>query len=395
MKADLGRAAALRRPRAIGAAFRSNASERSDATRRKAGAELRPGRVRRSAPSLPDRMGPGRRSLRAQFLSGKYLPFSVLILSVCLFQLACRKAQPDAVIVYCAQDQIFAEPILAEFTRQTGIRVKPVFDSEAVKTVGLANRLLAERAHPVCDVFWGNEELRTRQLAAEGVFEMTNGWAAFGQRRRQFVINTNRVSRPPPIGSKSPEAADSPLARQLRPAPSSLQELTNSRWRGQVSLAFPLFGTTATHFLALRQHWGSSNWIQWTRALAANQPFVEEGNSHVVKRVARGEASIGLTDSDDIIAGAREGLPVAALSLGPESLVIPNTVGLVAKPGADRAAARQLFEYLQSPPVQAHLIAAGALESPGGEAVGFRPNWAGLLRELDPALAELRTAFSP
>ncbi|MCW5560241.1 MAG: hypothetical protein KIT22_20675, partial [Verrucomicrobiae bacterium] len=90
----------------------------------------------------------------------------------------------DSVVLYCAQDQVIAEPLLAEFTQQTGIRVRPVFDSEAVKTVGLANRLLAEQANPVADLFWGNEELRTRQLDARGVWLASNGWTAFGQRTR-------------------------------------------------------------------------------------------------------------------------------------------------------------------------------------------------------------------
>src|SRR4030095_16740649 len=81
----------------------------------------------------------------------------------------------SVIIIYAAQDQVYAEPILREFEMETGIKVKAVFDSEAVKTVGLANRLLAERTHPQCDVFWGNEEMRTRQLAAQGVFRETNG----------------------------------------------------------------------------------------------------------------------------------------------------------------------------------------------------------------------------
>ena len=102
--------------------------------------------------------------------------------------------QRNQVIIYAAQDQIYAEPILREFENTTGIKVKAVYDSEAVKTVGLANRLLAERDHPQCDVFWGNEEMRTRQLAAEGVFRETNGWAAFGYRSRRIVINTNFVA---------------------------------------------------------------------------------------------------------------------------------------------------------------------------------------------------------
>ena len=55
------------------------------------------------------------------------------------------KAQRQ-VIIYAAQDQVYAEPILREFEQETGIKVKTVFDSEAVKTVGLANRLLAERS---------------------------------------------------------------------------------------------------------------------------------------------------------------------------------------------------------------------------------------------------------
>jgi len=306
--------------------------------------------------------------------------------------LSCSRAPTSAtqaVILYCAQDQVFAEPILAEFTRQTGIPVKSVFDSEAVKTVGLANRLLAERQNPVCDVFWGNEELRTRQLVAAGVFLETNGWAAFGQRSRRMVFNTNQVRDvrtqvPADLSERSNSRVD---------APTSLLDLTNSPWRGKVSLAFPLFGTTATHFLALRQRWGESNWLSWCRALAANQPFLEEGNSQVVKRVARGEALIGLTDSDDITAGQREGLPVAAGPIGPESLLIPNTVALVAKDGGIRPEAQRLFEYLQEPSAQVALIRAGALE-PEVETQSLELlDWNRLVQELDVGVAQLQDVF--
>src|SRR5882672_9781320 len=198
------------------------------------------------------------------------------------------------VIVYAAQDQVYAEPILKDFEKQTGIKVRAVYDSEATKTVAIANRLLAERDHPQCDVYWGNEELRTRQLASRNIFRETNGWAAFGYRSRRMVV----------------PAAPGSLA-----APASLVELTNSIYRGKVALAYPLFGTTAAHFLALRQHWGESNWLAWCRALAANRPFLVDGNSVAVKFVARGEAVIGLTDSDDIAAEIREGVKVKALPI--------------------------------------------------------------------------------
>ena len=247
----------------------------------------------------------------------------------------------ERAIAYCAQDEDYAEPILREFTRQTGIKAPAVYDSEAVKTVGMANRLLAERAHPRCDVFWGNEELRTRQLAAQNVFRATNGWAAFGYRSRRIVINTNRLS--------------------LASAPDSLMALTNETWRGKVALAYPQFGTTATHFHALRQYWGDAKWEAWCRALAANKPFLVDGNSVVVRTVGRGDAWIGLTDSDDIAAGQAQGMPIAELPMTRETLLIPNTAGVV-RGAPDPDAAQRLFEFLQRPQVLQQLVAAQALE---------------------------------
>ena len=120
--------------------------------------------------------------------------FPLLALFLFFLLRPASSTEHSRVIVYAAQDQVYAEPILRQFEKETGLKVKAVYDNEAVKTVGLANRLVAERSHPQCDVFWGNEEMRTRQLAAQGVFRETNGWAAFGYRSRRIVINTNFVS---------------------------------------------------------------------------------------------------------------------------------------------------------------------------------------------------------
>jgi len=285
----------------------------------------------------------------------------------------CGGHREPTVIVYCAQDQVFAEPLLAEFTRQTGIKARAVFDSEAVKTVGLANRLLAEKNHPQCDVFWGNEELRTRQLAAQGVFRATNGYMAFGFRTRRIVINTNKVS--------------------LAEAPRTLAELTNSAWRGKVALAYPMFGTTATHFLALRQRWGDAPWQAWCRALRANQPFLVDGNSVVVKLVGQGETWIGLTDWDDIAGGIHEGLPLAAMPLTPETLLIPNTVAVVR--GAPHAAeAEQMFQFLQRPEVAERLVKEAALEgTQPGQRQGLQVDWKALLTDLDSATETIKQIF--
>jgi iron(III) transport system substrate-binding protein len=285
------------------------------------------------------------------------------------------RSKSERVIAYCAQDQEYAEAIFRDFQKATGIIVRPVYDNEAVKTVGLANRLVAERAHPRCDVFWGNEEMRTRQLAAQHVFRETNGWAAFGYRSRRIVINTNHLT--------------------LASAPRSLLDLTNETWRGKVALAYPQFGTTATHFHALRQYWGDERWQAWCRALAANKPLLVDGNSVVVKVVGRGEAWIGLTDSDDIAAGQHEGLPVTPLPITVETLLIPNTVGVV-RGASHPEAAQRLFEYLRRRGVAEHLVTASALEGVSASEVSaptLRVNWEALLADLEGTTTTLNQIF--
>jgi iron(III) transport system substrate-binding protein len=308
-----------------------------------------------------------------------------------------KRESKSKVIIYAAQDQVYAEPILREFEQETGIKVKAVYDSEAVKTTGLANRLLAERNHPQCDVFWGNEEMRTRQLAAQNVFRETNGWAAFGSRSRRIVINTNFVNLAgtgSTASQTSPEKNGTGWNPSLPAAPTSLLELTNDIWRGKVALAFPQFGTTATHFHALKQLWGEETWLAWCRALAANKPFILDGNSVVVKFVSRGEAWIGLTDSDDVFAGQREGAPIAMLPINEEQLLIPNAVGVIRNaPHPERA--QKLFEFLQRHEVVEKLVQANALESAvySTNTATLRPDWDALLRDLETTTKQLNEIF--
>lgn len=292
----------------------------------------------------------------------------------------CRPSIPDSsqqnvVVVYASQDQVYAEPILQRFTEKTGIAVRSLYDSEAVKTVGLANRLLAERAHPQCDVFWNNEALRTHQLAAAGLWRTNNAIVEVGYRSRRLVINTNLVSP--------------------QNVPRALRELTNETWRGRVALAYPLFGTTATHFLALREHWGEVDWLIWCRALAANQPMLVEGNSMVVRQVGRGDASIGLTDSDDIVVGQQRGEPITALPLMEELLLIPNTVAVL-REAPHPAAAQALFTFLQSAETVQALIAANAVEGADPKSVRARTvvvEWSQLLPQLPAGIAQLEGIF--
>ena len=277
----------------------------------------------------------------------------------------------DSVTVYTSQDQVYAEPILQRFEQETGVRVRAVYDSEVVKTVGLINRLIAEKNRPRCDLFWNNEAFRTHQLAARGVLAADEPIESFGARTRQWVWNTNRLGR--------------------TELPPSLAALTNAQWRGRVAIALPLFGSTATYFQVLRQHWGAARWQAWCRALLANGVMTVDGNSVVVQLVGRGEVALGLTDSDDVRAGLRNGLPIAGKPLGQDGMAIRNTLGHI-RGAPHPGLARRLAEFLQSPAVRSALVEAGAID-PGEIPPTGVIAWPSLVEANAQAVNELQSIF--
>ena len=127
--------------------------------------------------------------------------------------LASCNPRTGEIVVYASVDDIYAQPLFDDFTRRTGLRILPVFDTEEAKTLGLVHRLLAERDHPQCDVFWAGDCVRTALLKREGVLEPfepksaadippkwrdpDHAWTGFGARARVIVYNTKSVKDPP------------------------------------------------------------------------------------------------------------------------------------------------------------------------------------------------------
>lgn len=277
----------------------------------------------------------------------------------------------DSLTIYTSQDQVYAEPILRGFEKQSGIKIRAIYDSEAVKTVGLVNRLIFEKNNPQCDLFWNNEELRTRQLATKGVLNTSIRIEAFGSRTRQWVWNTNQIS--------------------MASIPKDLFTLTNAHWRSKVAIALPLFGSTSTHFQILRQKWGKERWKQWCRGLIANDVITVDGNSVVVQLVGRGEVALGITDSDDIRAGLKNQLPIAGKSIVEDGFIIRNSIGYIAGSPFQNLSKR-LAEYLQSNSVKDSLIEAGALDS-FSSGSSQKIDWQRIVAENEIAVNELKSVF--
>ena len=73
------------------------------------------------------------------------------------------------VVAYVSHDQVFSEPILKDFERDTGIKVLAVYDTEETKSAGVMNRLIAEKGNAQADVYWANEPIRAEVLRQQGV----------------------------------------------------------------------------------------------------------------------------------------------------------------------------------------------------------------------------------
>jgi iron(III) transport system substrate-binding protein len=264
----------------------------------------------------------------------------------------------DQVTVYAAHDREFSEPVLESYGKKTGVRVLPKFDVESTKTVGLTNLIVSEARRPRCDLFWNNEILNTLRLQNAGLlqpFEPENAadypaqfrdpgkhWYGFAARARIILVNTSVV----------PEAD----------RPRSILDLLDSKWRGRIGIAKPLFGTTASHAACLFASWGSEKAKRYYQDLKRNEAQILAGNRQVAEAVAAGQIAFGMTDTDDAMGQIENGKSVAIVypdrkpgEIG--TLFLPNTVCVI-KGCPNPAPAAALAGFLLSPEVET-LLANG------------------------------------
>jgi iron(III) transport system substrate-binding protein len=290
--------------------------------------------------------------------------FIVFLVSVVIIWagVGCAGKTEKEVVVYTSLDQVFSEPILKTFEVRTGIKVKAVYDVEASKTTGLVNRLLAEKNRPKADVFWNSEIGRTIVLKQKGVlapyvspsardipvvFKDKDGyWTGFAARARVLIYNTEMVH-----------------AEQL---PKSILELIEPRWKGKVALAYPLFGTTATHVAALYAVMGKEKTEAYLTALKNNHIIIVEGNAVARDMVVEGNVPLAFTDTDDANMAVRAGKPVKIIYPDhhePGTLLIPNSAALI-KNGPNPGEAKILIDYLLSREVESKLAFSGSAQIP-------------------------------
>lgn len=349
---------------------------------------------------------------------GVLLPVCAALLLAALWGMPRANRDPNSLVVYCAHDAVYADEILKDFEKQTGIHVDVRYDTEATKSLGLINLIQQERRQPRCDVFWNNEMLGTLELQSQGLLEPYTGsawkrmpekyrddeghWVGFAARLRVVIVNTRQFStRIPTIsipGEQSPSASS--LSSSIFDGEAIQNVVTMET--SKVAAAKPLFGTTLTHYTVLWDVWGPDRLKGWHHDLRSRGMREVSGNGPVKDVVAGGTCEIGLTDTDDVFVAMDENLPVemfpvrvepdvdpgepaSALNAIPVeapllslsyvpiasgatrggTICIPNTAAIIRK-SRHVDAARKLIDYLGSAEVELKLARSKSRQIPLG-----------------------------
>jgi len=274
---------------------------------------------------------------------------------------SCRATSSRTVVVYVSEDQVFSEPILKDFERETGITVKSVFDTEEAKSTGVMNRLIAEKDNPQADVYWANEPVRADALkqrgvsapygspSAEGIADQFKDpdhyWTGFSARARLLLVNAKSTIKP-----------------------AGVMAYTDPSAKGRAAIANPLFGTTTAYVAALFTLWGDERARTFMNDMKGNEAKITTSNGESTDFVATGQVDFALVDSDDAVNTKKQGKPVEMIYPDQEPngigvLILPNALALI-KGAPHEENGKRLIDYLLSKETERKLAFADCAQIP-------------------------------
>ena len=263
----------------------------------------------------------------------------------------CHKQEiaSNRVVLYCSVDDVYAKPIIKDLEKRTGLQIDALYDTEAAKTAGLANKIRAEKNRPQGDVFWSSALLQTLLLHREGLLQ-------------PYVSPS---AQDIPSAFKAKDGSWSGLGVRPRVVVSPVQSFT---WNGPIMKGFPLFpdaisnpqfGTSSDWASALTARQGKTQTLEYFRLLKQKRVQVLPGNSVVAQKVANGQARLGITDSDDYFAQKAKAPEkiFMVVALDNNTVFIPGSVAIL-KNAPHQANAKKLVDALLQRETEKQLVQA-------------------------------------
>ena len=292
--------------------------------------------------------------------------------------------------LYNAQHEDLMALMVADFTKQTGIKV----NMRNGEDFELGNQLVQEGSASPADVFVTENSPAMTLVDSKGLFAAVDdatlaqvpaqfapadkGWVGFAARSTVFVYNGSQL-----------KAAD---------LPASIMDLAKPQWQGKVGIspAGADFQAIVSAVLALK---GEPATVAWLKGLKDNTK-VYQGNGAVMKAVNAGEIQSGVIYhyywyKDQAESGANSN-NVKQLYFGnkdPGAFLSISGAGVI-KSSRHQTEAQQLVKYLNGPAGQKVLADSKALEYPIGNGAAankaLKP-----LSELSPPTVDPGTLNGP
>jgi len=260
---------------------------------------------------------------------------------------ASSAASAAEITVYSGRGETFVAPIVAQFEKETGVKVNVRYGD----TAALAVLLQEEAARSPADIFWAQDAGALGALAQRDLFKAlpedvygelptifrsrSNKWVAASGRSRTLLYSTERASEDE--------------------LPGSVTELTDEKYRGRVAWA-PTNGSFQAFVTALRKVEGEDVAKAWLEGMIANDTKVYRNNTAQVQAVADGEVDFGLVNNYYLprFIKSDKDFPVAQTSFDAGdigNLVNIAGVGILASTSNEEGAL-QFVRYLLSPQAQ-------------------------------------------
>jgi iron(III) transport system substrate-binding protein len=255
----------------------------------------------------------------------------------------------EPVVVYSGRAEELVGSLFEEFTAETGIPVEVRYGD----TAELAAQIIEEGDASPADLYFGQDAGALGALDAAGqcaalptaiaetvpaVYRADDGnWTGITGRARVIAYDSSQLS------------ADE--------VPTSVFELTDPKWRGQVAIA-PTNGSFQAFVTAMRVSAGDDATREWLQGLVDNDAQIYEKNSLIRDAVDAGEVQLGLINHYYWYQKAAEvgedamNVQLAFTAAGDPGTLVNVAGACVIAPSDNQAGAGELLTWMMTEPIQ-------------------------------------------
>ena len=162
-------------------------------------------------------------------------PF-VALLALTAFVAAPAAAAPSTTITLVTHDSFaVSKPVLAAFTKQTGIKVKILQSGDAGAAL---NQVILTKSNPIGDVFFGVDNTFLGRAVDAGVFEKYSP-AALDQVPDEYQLDSTHQLTPVDHGDVCINYDKKWFAKNHIAVPRTLDDLTKPAYKGRITAYDP------------------------------------------------------------------------------------------------------------------------------------------------------------